>query len=132
VEQLEPPPGVELFLAVLTAEHTPGAGDSVPALVARVRAHGVDGHAFTALLREAGYDDHDAPFYDDRRFTVRSHAVYRVDASFPRIVPASFVSGGLPEHVGELRYTIDLTTPPPHPLSPADAADALRRFGSAP
>lgn len=124
VDQLEAPPTLELFVVVVTVEAMKGAGHSVPDLLMELGSLGLDALELSAKLHAIGYSSHDAPYYADQRFSVRSVQYFHVDASFPRIVRASFVGGDLPAAVENLRYTIDLTSPPPQPLDLA-AIDRL-------
>jgi hypothetical protein len=128
IDQLEPPADGELFLRVLRVERGPGAGLSLPEVVQRIRDAGVDALAFTSKLHAAGFAESDARHYADTRFAVHEDRVYRVDDTFPRISRESFVSGDLPARIGGLRYTIDLTAPPPSPVSDAEKAGLVRRL----
>lgn len=121
VDQLDVPPGSELHLAVVSVEVVNNAGESIPDVVARIRSQGVDALEFSSRLGSAGYSDHDAPYYARIRFAVRAEAVYKVDPDFPRITRASLVGGNLPAGVTDLQYTVDLTSPPPAPLSSEQA-----------
>ena len=128
VDQLDVPAGTELLLAILTVDRTPGAGESVPALVDDIRALGPDPVRFAQKLYEAGYADADAPHYAEERFTVRDEFLYAVDDQFPRLIRTSFVGNDLPNKVRRLTYTLDLTEPPPAALEYDAGEAALRRL----
>lgn len=49
---------------------------------------------------------------DERRFAVLEERWLRVDAGFPKVVPASFAGGALPAGVGGLEYLVDLDVVP--------------------
>jgi hypothetical protein len=107
IDQLEPPPGGTLSLAALgvLADDT---GTSVPGLIAEIRGLGADMSALLACLANLGYDSRDDEYYAAKRYRVRSHQVFQVDAQFPRIVSGSFVGGSVPPRISALRYVVDL------------------------
>jgi hypothetical protein len=125
VEQLDPPIGGTLYMATVSVERTVGVGHSVPSLIAEIRVLGVDNLEFSSKLREIRYADYDQRYYADLRFTVRAVRVFKVDAEFPRIIGSSFCAGELPAGVSSLRYTIDLTSPPPAALDDGAATTAF-------
>ena len=130
VDQLEPPPGGTLHLWVLSVERRSATGESIPALIARIRERGVDALALSSKLHSAGYAEHDELHYAEVLFSVLGEQVFRVDSAFPRIVRESFNAGDLPPRVGSLRYTIDLTSPPPVPLGEAYAYELLKQMAA--
>lgn len=128
IEQLDPPTASDLFLAVLTVERVKDAGLSVPELVLALRALGLDALELSSKLHAIGYSEHDEPHYSDRQLAVRSEVYFHVDASFPRLVRSSLVGGALPAGVGDVRYSIDLTSPPPTPIDTGAAARLLEQL----
>ena len=108
-EQLAPPPGAALFLFVATLAPTEddsnGGGESLAALVRRVRA-AVAGDAGTAEALEdrllaAGYAD--ATAYEHTAFSVEAEEAFRVEGDFPRLPPEA-----LPHGVRHVSYGLDL------------------------
>lgn len=108
-EQLAPPPGAVLFLFVATlapcADDSDGGGESLAALVRRVRA-AVAGDAGTAEALEdrllaAGYAD--ATAYEHIAFSVEAEEAFRVEGDFPRLPPEA-----LPHGVRHVSYGLDL------------------------
>ena len=131
VEQLVPPPAGHLHLAHFRFEADP-SGDSLPALVGRILALGVEPGPLRGLLQDAGYREAESAHYDNRRYSIRERRVYDVlGDSFPRVVPGSFTGGVVPPGTLRLKYSIDLSNEPPHPLVDAAVEDLLSRFASA-
>jgi Putative PD-(D/E)XK family member, (DUF4420) len=130
LHQLEPPqPGGELHLVLHRFDEALDGDLTAPDLIRDILALGVDRHAFIDRLGRAGYDMADEADYARRRFRSVERRVYAVDATFPRLVPASLVGGDVPPGVILVRYTIDLTGPAPEALR-GDAADQLfKAFG---
>jgi hypothetical protein len=134
IDQLQIPNDSELALAVVTAERLNDSGVSVPELVGELRNLGVDRFELTEKLMSAGYSDHDAGVYSLERFSVREEKYFHVNSQFPRIVRESFRTGDLPAGVRDLRYSVDLTSPPPDTLGPEAVSrllDALARSSDA-
>lgn len=123
VEQLAAPDGGDLHMAVVGVERTTTTGYSVPGVISAIRQLGIDGLEFSSKLNAAGYSEHDAKYYDEIRFMVRFQRLFKVGDDFPRIVRSSFSSGDVPVGVGELRYSINLTSRTP--LDDAAARTAL-------
>ena len=44
-----------------------------------------------------------------KRFILHEMLLYKVDETFPRITPDSFVGGVLPEGITKITYTVDLS-----------------------
>ena len=109
VEQLNSADDVTLHLAAYRYEPDP-AGDSVPAAVARIRNLHVHPGTFDKLLLKSGYRGQFADIYQGYRLKVTGHYVYDVKKTdFPRITPASFVSGVVPIGTESISYTINLS-----------------------
>jgi hypothetical protein len=126
-EQLQPPQGGVLYLAAVKLESSPG-GESVPGLVEDVLGLCGDRLEVLRRLSAVGYDQRAADDYRAHLFEVREDRLYEVDDHFPRIVPSSFVGGGMPPGTIALRYTIDLSGPIPRASTDAAAAEVLRRI----
>lgn len=127
VEQLEPLASTDLYLAAISIERVNAAGESLIGLVQEIQALGVDVYELTKKLQLAGYSAHDAPLYS-ALYAVRSQRFFHVDKEFPRIVRGSFKGNDLPEKVGGLRYTVDLSAAPPTPMYDAAVAIVLNEL----
>lgn len=130
VDQLDPPAGLDLYLTVISAERVSGGGTSVPDLVQVIRGLGVDPLEFTTKLAAAHYSDHDEPHYRNLQFATRSEVWFLVNEAFPRVIRSSFAVGDLPAGVGDLRYTLDLTAPPPSPIEASLAVAVVERLAA--
>ena len=130
LRQLEAPAGGDLHLVMHRLEEVPDGDLTVPDVVREILDLGVDRREFVTRLGQAGYDLADKED-ERRRFRSVERRAYVVDASFPRIVPDSFVSGEAPNGVMLLRYTIDLTGASPQPLAADEVEQVLQSFGDA-
>jgi hypothetical protein len=127
--QLEPPDGGILYLSFHRYERVPVGGNSIPDQIDLALNSGIDRQRLLALVAQAGYDSRDSEAYRAFRFSRTEFRVYRVDASFPKLTPASFAGGVTPERVGEVRYVIDLEGEPPVPLSESAIEGLLESLG---
>jgi hypothetical protein len=110
IEQLDPPAGGDLHLAVVGVERTNAGGHSIPSIISEIRLLGIDALELSSKLDTAGYSEHDAKHYDEIRFMVRFRRLFKVGDDFPRIVRRSFGSGDVPSGVSEVGYSINLTS----------------------
>jgi hypothetical protein len=115
-EQLEPPIGAPLFLAMMKLERVAAAGVTVGMLIEEIGEAGVDRRDLQSLARQAGFQVDDLSVDHPTRFSIVENLLYLVDADFPAITPASFVGGQVPPGVLRVRYLIDLSTDSPAPL----------------
>ncbi len=128
VDQLQPPPGADLILRHTRLDHDP-AGFNLGDLVKAVLSSGADSDVLRALLLQLEVRPDRLDAYKNHRFRKVETLHYNVEAmAFPRIVRGSFSGGDLPPGTLHLRYAIDLTNEPPHPLNPTEAREALIRF----
>ena len=105
VQQLEEPEGGELFLAWFRFEHVPGGGITLSGLIDEIRALGVPAQLLHSGLDERGL----APgMWPDEEFELRESRFHPVDGTFPRLVPAAFRGGRVPEGVVNVSYRVDL------------------------
>ena len=123
--QLEPPEDGDLYLVVVKLERVKGGGESVGDVVDSICARGSSRYSILQALEELGVAADDLSRYDSDRFVVNETYYYLVGEGFPRIVPASFVSGSLPAGVSSLRYVINLDAEQPAPLEPEMASQVL-------
>jgi hypothetical protein len=111
LDQLLEPPGGKLMLFSLLVRDEASGTESLPAQVAEARGLIAKDYAlqsrFDALIYAAGYDDHLAVEYAKLVLRIRDTGLYRVAEGFPRLVPASFVSG-VPVGVGAVEYQLHL------------------------
>lgn len=114
VEQLLPPDDGDLHLAYLRLEHVPGGSLSVAAVTRQLIAAGVTRDILLENLAVRDIPDLEC---DGAKlsFELRETIWYRVDDTFPRIIPTSFVAGQLPTGVLGIAYDVDLTAVPPIP-----------------
>lgn len=109
LDQLDVPLAGPLFLFSLQAIPEAGAGNTLPALIDRLRSRLSGRDLLTKLdqgLALVGW----SPAAADRHQTtyrVAAERLYRVDDGFPRLTRASFV-GGLPNGVDDVGYSLDL------------------------
>jgi Putative PD-(D/E)XK family member, (DUF4420) len=133
LEQLLEPPGVELFLFSLAVRDEASGAESLPKLLAELRAAlGKDPLIFAkfdAILSAADYDESHAEEYEKLKLRVRGQGLYRVVSGFPRLVPSAIPSG-VPLGVGSVDYDLRLDTAGPWLLAetPAAGATLLRSF----
>lgn len=111
LEQLVAPIGGVLLLFSLLVREEASAIDSLPRLVADVRAQLASDEAkllrFESVLFAAGYEDAHATEYAKLTLRVRGQGLYQVANGFPRLVPDSLVDG-LPVGVSNVHYELHL------------------------
>ena len=105
-DQLDPP-GKPLNLVLCQFEPTVLNGDSIDSIIEEFTQMGYSALALNAKLSKMGFD----PGMSSRKktFLLKGMLKYRVDSSFPRITPASFIGGVMPLNVTKFTYTVDLT-----------------------
>jgi hypothetical protein len=123
--QLEEPPGGNLHLVFVRLERVAAGNHSVAGVAERLTGFGIPRDELHDIIRDHGIEAMDT---DAARagFEILEWLVYRVGSDFPRIVPASFAGGRIPDGVMTMSYTIDLTAPPPSPL-PEEVASEMWR-----
>lgn len=107
LEQLVPPAGGSLHLVHLRVETPADDGTSVPSLIEQIRGTESTGHLMS-LLAASGYHDEHAESYEPFTFRVIEENWYLVDDAFPRLSPATFPQGRVPEGLSDFRYLLDL------------------------
>lgn len=124
--QLEEPPEGRLFLVLVRLESDEKTGRTLPELVDRVRAAAEDTAGLAAQSAKAGYFDHHADAYRDRRFVVTQTVALPVSNTFPRVV-ASSLTTGVPPELEEISYTLDLASRLPEAISDIEFDEVVRR-----
>jgi hypothetical protein len=120
VDQLETPPGIQLWLVLHRLDRDPG-GFNIAEVVDRILALGCSQANLVAGLRAIGVDL-DLSLYTERRFRLVESLLYDVGSvAFPRITRSNFVGGDVPPGTLRISYSIDLTNRPPDPLTSDDA-----------
>lgn len=111
IEQLAEPEGGELYLFSLAMREEGGATNTLDAVIERLRdIVSVDDDATIQLetrLARSGYRPLQASSDEVLRVRITSELLYRVDAAFPRLTPAS-LRKGVPGGVENVEYIIDV------------------------
>ena len=114
-----------LYLLHRLVDAQRGAGETLPARVARLRQNLGGDPAALALFEEsletAGYFDLHAGRYESVGFTSRGTHLYRVSEGFPRLTEASLVPG-----VGNVQYLISASACAGFQVSLSELADRLK------
>lgn len=130
LSQLEAPPDGILHLVVIHIEETPGSGNSLASLVENVVLAGINRYDLYRRLLQVGITSDMLEQLHEPQWSITARHLYHVNDAFPRLTRASFVTGDLPRGVVSLNYTIDLTTPPPAPLSEGEEAAVLAKLAA--
>ena len=113
-----------LFLNVIALDVRDGSGETLPAMVASVRARLVADTAareqFEDELLATGYLDAHAVRYAECGYTLRAVGFFRVGAKFPRLVEADLPSG-----VGDANYALSVAACEPFAVAAKDLHDNL-------
>jgi len=121
--QLESLDGRPLSLVAMMFERVVADGISLPEEVLRTKqllGAGATGQLFGAKLLEAGYLSAHEDLYRTDSLRLLEMREYRVVSGFPR-----FESVNVPEGVGDLQYSIDLSACEPFRLAPGSAVRSL-------
>lgn len=124
-DQLDPPADGSLHLVILQLEETPADGENLCNLISSIVRLGADQGEMYRKLARLGFFPEILTQLDEQRFKPIEKRVYLVNDEFPRITAASFVNGLLPRGVIAINYRIDLSMPPPHPLSREAVSEVL-------
>lgn len=111
-------------MAFFRVELVRSGGESLPDVIQTIKDSGGSRVELEKLLALEGYSDEHRDHYQKIRFRITEDRLYRVDDAFPKIVPESFKQGAPDAQVIDVRYRLDLTGEPPHPL----ADDSYRDF----
>lgn len=128
VDQLDPTPASTLHIAFHRFQAaTTGAGESLPGVVGRLLALGVNSTDLYKRLALVGYSTVDEDNYRSRLFRLTERRIYDTSQQhFPAIVRDSFKAGDLPPGTLRLSYAIDLTNEPPAPMTADQEAQLWR------
>lgn len=116
VSQLEMTSGLPLYVTAYQIESTP-QGESIPSVLARLFASGIDRLEMSRLLEKVGYFESDSGHYATHRFSVLHTKTLLVESSFPRITHETMPFPGMLEAISFLQYSVDLG-----PLQAVDVA----------
>jgi Putative PD-(D/E)XK family member, (DUF4420) len=116
--QLAAPQDGFLHLSWTKFEAVPGGSLSLSSLVSRLETAGINKTRLSELLAKRGYTAAANPPEAETKYDIAEWMVWPVDGIFPRIIPASFLTGGVPNLILDLQYTIDLSGSWPAPLAP--------------
>jgi hypothetical protein len=108
-EQLEPPAGGTLHLAQFILEPVSGGLLTVSALGRRVLALADDPSGLRHILGSVGCSDVDEESWNRDSFRMERQTLYRVDGSFPRLVPSLFAENDPLAGVDNVTYRVDLS-----------------------
>lgn len=125
--QLQAPPELALYLQFVRLELVPAGGTRLRDLHSAIIQAGVPSSEMRRKLDELGIDE-SVMAIDGKCYRVLETRLYRVDAQFPKIIPASFAGGNLPSGTLRIHYVIDLSAEPPSPLGPAEREAVIGRF----
>ena len=118
--QLDDTGAATLLSFHISLDERQGAGESLPAMVNRVRdaviADPLAREELDSRLIDAGYLDAHAVRYSVRGFTLRQASFYRVGKAFPRIIDRDLRPG-----VGDVRYTIAVAGCQPFAVTDVEA-----------
>jgi hypothetical protein len=114
-DQLEPLPGLPLYLGCLKVERVGSGGDTLSDLITDLTDLGADRGRINTLVAQAGMKPRDLE-KEAPAFRVMEHRFYDVDLTFSGVTSRSFVGGQLPKGVMRLRYLLDLSSEPPDPV----------------
>jgi hypothetical protein len=104
--QLAPVEGRKVFLVHQRLEPVP-YGDSIEMVGERLRRDGVRGESMERLLSQCGLEAGCAARMET--FKLLESRLFVVDENFPRITPASFTNGVVPEGILGIEYQVDLS-----------------------
>ncbi len=122
--QLDDSAWTALFLNVIALDMRDGGGETLPEMVASLRAKfAADSAAqeqFEDELLSVGYFDIHAARYADRGYKVRADSFFRVRSKFPRLVEAD-----MPVGVGDAHYALSVAACEPFKIKPGEVEACL-------
>ena len=100
------PPGKELDLVLCVFEESTHNGTSIDQVVSELISSGISREYLNTRLTQKGMPE--GMSARKRKFILHEMLKYRIDNSFPRITPQSFVGGVLPAGIKKITYTVSL------------------------
>lgn len=128
IDQLLEPAGGQLRLVRYTLEAVAGGSLSMASLFTRVAGKCGEPLRIRDLLARMDCSDPLAEEWNASRFQLEEKRCYRIDATFPRLVPHSLSSGALPPGVSKLGYDVDLSAADHARMSEAEHREFLERM----
>lgn len=101
------PPDKKLDLLFCRFEPTILSGISIDSVLQDFRELGYNADLLNAKLELRGFEK--GMSARKKRFILHEMLLYKVDETFPRITPDSFVGGVLPEGITKITYSVDLS-----------------------
>ena len=102
------PQGKPLDLVLCRFEPTIMTGESIDGVLNDFQSMGYNVDLLNRKLEMRGFER--GMSARKKTFRILEMLLYRVDKSFPRITPESFVGGTMPKGITKLNYTVDLST----------------------
>jgi len=112
-------PHKPLFLVYCLFEPTISSGVSIDSILDEFEAIGYNTSLLNEKLEAKGFEK--GMSSRKKMFILHEMLLYTVDDSFPRITPASFENGVLPENIVDISYTVDLAGLPSISLLQGDS-----------
>jgi hypothetical protein len=110
IQQLDQGSLEDVYLYVEQFDRVPTGGDTVPDVVRRLLAAGLNRAELLGRLAVVGYLEGDREAYALFRFDLTRARTFRASASgFPRLVPSSLTDPTLAQRIHEVRYSIDVS-----------------------
>lgn len=115
-----------LYLYYLSLKELNDNGETLPAIIDCIRKicdsyTGITS-TFNELLFHAGYLDDYRNRYENRGYADRSSHIFLVNGGFPRVTESQLISG-----VGDVRYSINLSSCTPFSLSEEEFRSSIKR-----
>ena len=108
IDQLEPLPGGQLYLSLISLEEINEGGITIESLVREIEGMTPFSHRILAKIRQYGWEPVSQSDESSLHFILRKITVFRVDHRFPRLIPSSVI-GGLSPQITKIQYEINLT-----------------------
>lgn len=125
IDQLEPLPGGQLYLSLVSLEEVSEGGITIESLVREIEGMTPFSSRILAKIRQYGWESISQSDESSLHFILRKITIFRVDNPFPRLIPSRII-GGLPPQITNVQYVIDLTGSEPAPLSAEDIKNVYR------
>jgi hypothetical protein len=130
IEQLEPFPDSNLYMAFVRVERVPAGGETIDDVISNIVTLGADRAELLKRLARVGYVAGEMEEQAKDNFRLTEETYYAVEGEFPRITAASFPRNRVPPGVTRLTYEIDISSDPPRPLDSTEVKTILSRLAS--